>query len=413
MNRKLYLAEIIFSAIGLLFYSGATVGGLRFVLPLGPVNLLLRYSLLLGCILLLALRWRGTLFTIHKSILIWLLLGLMFASLMWSVNPQETFTQLRADLLPMMLFSLYFASRFTFDEQLEVVSMALTTGLLVSIFCAVAIPSVGVHPAGSPFAGAWKGVYIEKNGFGAISVLTANVLFLKAIFAKKHYFRAWFPFGLAMLAVLRSTSKTALALSFVTLLIIFSIYHFKWQGKRTILISDLLILIVGGVITYAVGEFDSVFGSLSGRTDIWSFALHRLDANYFWLGFGKGAFFNTPAIMDSFKFEYQYIVNHAHNGYLETLLDIGFIGLIVFVICFVLIYARSFQLAYKADRPSGLFPITLLNFLLLQNLSESYLTYRANIVWVLFVSICLSINKHTFMKSKIAASTKASYSINA
>ncbi len=379
------------------------------MLPLGPVNLLLRYGLLVGSFILLLLRWRGTLFTLQKSLLIWLLIGLMFASLIWSINPQETFTQLRADLLPMMLFSLYFASRFSLDEQLEVVSMALGAGLLMSIFCAVVVPSVGVHPAGSAFAGAWKGVYIEKNGFGAISVLTANVLFLKAIFAKKHYFRAWFPFGLAMLAVLRSTSKTSLALSFVTLLIIFSIYHFKWQGKRTILISDILILIVGGVITYAISQFDNVFGSLSGRTDVWSFALHRLGEDYFWFGFGKGAFFNTPAIMESFRFEYQYMVNHAHNGYLETLLDIGFVGVIIFLICFVLIYSKSFQLAYKADRPSELFPITLLNFLLLQNLSESYLTYRANIVWVLFVSTCLSVNKYTFIKSKIAASRRSDY----
>jgi exopolysaccharide production protein ExoQ len=401
MNRKVYLAEILFTVIGLFFYSGATVGGLNFVLPLGPVNLLLRYALLAGSITLLGLRWRTTLYTIQKSVLIWLLLGLLFLSIFWSVNPQETFTQLRADLLPMMLFSLYFASRFSFDEQLQVVSMALSTGLLISIFCAVAVPIVGVHPAGSLFAGAWKGVYTEKNGFGAISVLTANILFIKAIFARKHFLRAWFPFGLAMLAVFRSTSKTALALSFVTLLIIFSIYHFKWQGKRTILISDILILIVGGAITYAISQFESVFGSLSGRTDIWTYALKRLDPDYFWLGFGKGAFFNTPSVMNLFRFEYQYIVNHAHNGYLEILIDIGFIGLVLFLICFILTYIRSFQLAYQSDRPSGLYPITVLNFLALQNLTESYLTYRANIIWVLFVTICLSVNKSTFIKSRL------------
>lgn len=400
MNRKLYLAEIIFAVIGLLFYSGATVGGLRFVLPLGPVNLLLRYALLAGSIVLIGSRWRGTLYTIQKSILIWLLLGLLLLSIFWSVNPQETFTQLRADLFPMMMFSLYLASRFSFDEQLEIVSFALGTGLLLSIVFAIAMPSVGVHPAGSAFAGAWKGINIEKNGFGAISVFTANILFIKAIFARKHFFRAWFPFGLAMLAVFRSTSKTALALSFITLLIIFSIYHFKWQGKRTILISDILILIVGGVLTYAISQFESVFGSLSGRTDIWTYAFKRLDPDYFWLGFGKGAFFNTTSIMDLFRFEYQYMVNHAHNGYLEILIDIGFIGLVVFLICFVLIYIRAFQLAYQSDRASGLYPITLLNFLALQNITESYLTYRANIVWVLFVTICLSVNKSTFIKSK-------------
>jgi exopolysaccharide production protein ExoQ len=406
MNRKLDIAEKFLAVSGILFFAGVTNGGLVLLLPITPINLLLRYGVLFGCLTLLGLRWRATLYTIQKSLWIWVFLGLMFASFFWSFNPGETLTQLRADLFPMTIFSLYLASRFSLEEQLELVSIALGLGLFVSAIFALTMPRIGLHPMDSDFPGAWKGIYSGKNIFGSTSVLAANALFLKALFAKRNRFRTWGLFGIAVGALLLSTSKTALVLSFTTLLIILFIHHFRWQGKKTVLFLDILVLVIGVIATTLITNFESVMGSLdrgtnlSGRTNIWAYALERLNEGHLWLGFGRGAFFNTPSLINPFMAEYQFNINHAHNGFLEILLDVGMVGLILFALCFVLLYVRSFKIAYKSKQASSLFPITLLNFLVLQNITESFLTYRSNVIWILFVSLYLSVNKYPFVRFK-------------
>ncbi len=406
MSRILNITEKFLAVTGILFFTGATNGGLVALLPMGMVNLLLRYGVLFGCLVFLGLRWRSTLYTIQKSFWIWVLLGFMFASLLWSFNPSETFTQLRADLFPMTLFSLYLASRFSLDEQLEIVSIALGAGLFLSVIFALAMPNIGLHSASSDYPGAWKGIYSGKNVFGATSVLEANALFLRALFARRNLFRVWGLFGVAIAAILLSTSKTALVLSFITLLIILFIHRFRWQGKKTVLLLDVLLLGIGIIITFMINNFESVIGSLDrgtnlgGRTDIWSYALERFNLDHFWLGFGRGAFFNTPSNMSLFVAQFGFMVNHAHNGFIEILLDVGIIGLVLFAICFALFYIKSFKIAYKGKQASDIFPITLLNFLVLQNITESYLTFRTNIVWILFVSLLLSVNKYHFIRLK-------------
>lgn len=404
MSRKLYIAEKFLAVIGVLFFTGATNGGLKILLPMGAINFLLRYVVLICCLAFLALRWRATLYTIHKSFWIWALLGLMFGSLFWSFNPNETLTQLRADLFPMTIFSLYLASRFSLDEQLEIISIALTTGLCLSVFFSLTMPRIGISPPGAPHPGTWRGIYLEKNAFGATSVLAANTLFLRALFVKGGFFRRWGLFGVAFAAILLSTSKTALVLSLITLLMIFFIHRFHWQGKKTVLLLDIFILGIGIIFAFLINDFESVIDSLnkgttlSGRTYIWSYVLERLNPDHFWLGFGKGAFFNTPSNMSLFEAQYGFMINHAHNGYLELLLDVGFMGLVLFIICFSLLYIKSFQIAYKNQQASDLFPIALLNFLVLQNITESYLTYRTNIVWLLFVTLYLSVNKYPSLR---------------
>jgi exopolysaccharide production protein ExoQ len=406
MNRKLDIAEKFLAVSGILFFAGVTNGGLVVLLPITLVNLLLRYGVLCGCLILLGLRWRATLYTIQKSFWIWVFLGLMFASFFWSFNPGETLTQLRADLFPMTIFSLYLASRFSLDEQLQLVSIALGLGLFVSTIFALTMPRIGLHPMDSDFPGAWKGIYSGKNVFGSTSVLAENALFLRALFAKTNRFRAWGLFGIAIAALLLSTSKTSLVLSFISLLIILFIHHFRWQGKKTVLFLDILLLFIGVIAMSLISNFESILGSLdrgpnlSGRTNIWAYALERLNEGHFWLGFGKGAFFNTPWLINPFVAEYQFTINHAHNGFLEILLDVGMIGLILFALCFVLLYVKSFKIAYKSKQASDLFPITLLNFLVLQNITESILTYRSNVIWLLFMSMYFSVNKYPLIRLK-------------
>jgi len=85
--------------------------------------------------------------------------------------------------------------------------------------------------------------------------------------------------------------------------------------------------------------------TLSGRVDIWEFALNDVEKKIF-LGYG----FATYWIMGSSRLEIfasyfeGFMVNEAHNGYIEILLQLGVVGFIFFLFPIIAYVQRMFKL---------------------------------------------------------------------
>ena len=88
---------------------------------------------------------------------------------------------------------------------------------------------------------------------------------------------------------------------------------------------------------------------------------------------------------------------HAHNGFLEICLDIGLLGLGIFLIWFVFSCLRSLAWLHKNQTIEGIAPIILLIHILLLSLTESYFM-RGNIYWLIYVTMTLSIYRKTQYK---------------
>lgn len=84
--------------------------------------------------------------------------------------------------------------------------------------------------------------------------------------------------------------------------------------------------------------------SLTGRIPIWAEVVKDI-AKRPLLGYGNGAFW-TPARVREYSYIHHWEFNHAHSAYLETMLNIGAIGLAVGVL--TVLYAR--RLAARAFR---------------------------------------------------------------
>jgi O-antigen ligase len=89
---------------------------------------------------------------------------------------------------------------------------------------------------------------------------------------------------------------------------------------------------------------------------------------------------------------------HAHNGYIDLILDIGLIGAILFGISFITTWVRSLKLAYWAQAPEQLWPLGFLLFLTINNMTESYLLWNTNVYWVIYIALALSIKKRSWLK---------------
>src|SRR5208283_4379819 len=102
----------------------------------------------------------------------------------------------------------------------------------------------------------------------------------------------------------------------------------------------IVILQVTGLWTWLTAEFAQLVGrdpSFHGRTAIWA-ALLKQDINPL-LGSGYYSFWSVERAQNISR-QYYYTLNEAHNGYLETYLNSGLIGLFLLIIVLVVAVKR-------------------------------------------------------------------------
>ncbi len=399
-SESLRLAEKGFIILGLSFFTGVFgVHSLALVLPSAVVTLI-RFFVWGMSTLLVGILWKSTIIIVSRNVLLCILTALAYLSFSWSEFPDYTLFNAR-DILMMTSFGLYFATRFSFKEQVKLVGITLLIGCFLSTIFALEFPEIGLHGLDEveSHPGAWKGVYGHKNFLGSMMVLNSVAFFLLPKENPLIYRYAGFIFSLVLM--LLSTSKTSLVLSFLLLSIIMFYQNFRWQGKISVIFTDIAILIGGCVLvlllTYWV-ELLTGLGrdpSLTGRTFIWGYALTRLMERPL-LGYGRGAFWapgSEYAVEAGQSIGTSWIPPHAHNGIVDLSLDVGLIGLSLFLIIYFTAFVRALKLAYATKNPEDLWPLAYLTFLAMNNVTESCLLLSANVYWVLFITVVFTINQ--------------------
>ena len=124
--------------------------------------------------------------------------------------------------------------------------------------------------------------------------------------------------------------------------------------------------------------------TLTGRTKTWAELVPVVKSEPL-LGFGFGSFWTTS------RREF-YEMSNAHNGYLDTLLDLGAVGLILYVVWF-LICTRRFQRALAVDFGWASLGICFLVMELAYNISESALPSPAGQVMTVLILISFEMSR--------------------
>jgi O-antigen ligase len=335
----------------------------------------------------LALVWQPALAAVIRAPVLIALPLLAFLSAGWSVSPEVS--ERRAIALTMTIgFGVYLAARYRWRTLLQLLGITwaiLAVGSLISVLVS---PSFGIMSEIHP--GAWRGLWWEKNTLGG-HMARGGFLFACLALIDPERRKVWIGFCvLAVFLVLMSTSKTSLLglLLGFALLIAWVIVR---QGPR---LAGLLVwggLLVGGtsafILLFAPELVFEVLGrdaTLTGRTDIWV-ALDRKIADQPQLGFGYAAFwgeFSPPAI--EVREETEWPVPTAHNGWLEIVLALGFVGLALFALDYMIALTRA---TLRALRPEGLFALGWLMQMLLFSLSESVFLLQNNILTVTWATL--------------------------
>jgi exopolysaccharide production protein ExoQ len=332
-----------------------------------------------ACLVLLLryrLAWR-VLREVNVFYLLWL--GLAFASLAWSVDPDLTGRKLVRLMMMCTVFLAVAVIAWEPRRFQHLLRPVLTFICLASIVFAYGWPDLALHHEPNPeLINAWHGICLTKNQLGATASF-AYILWAHAWFTRETA-RIWafLGGGAALLCLVMSRSQTSLIASIVGTMVIFLMLggaNFRLRHARVFVIvfAGILLLFAMAMLRVIPGletilePIPWITGkdlTFSNRAQIWAVVVEHIQRRPL-LGSGYGAFWlpNLPT-PDKDSFFVTARLNglypgSSHNGYLQVLNDLGAVGLI-FLLGYIALFIRQSLRLYGVDRTQGALFIGLL-----------------------------------------------------
>lgn len=279
--------------------------------------------------------------------------------------------------------------------------------LIISAYLIFFIPYIGVMNYHS-IQGAWRGLYWHKNHFGLIASF-CNLLFLinliNSIQVKQRQKYAWgLLYLLSLVFIFKSDSVaayfTTLALNIGTI-IAFLWLKFRKKIRRVhywIFFSSLILLL----LIFFLNR-DLIFGifnrnaSLTGRVPMWRFLFNTYLGKRPFLGYGFNAFWydSIHRVTIQVAAGYPDPIVISDNGFIDILVNTGVVGLILFLVFYFGMWWRSFKAAKEAKDLFGLFPVILMCYTLIANISWSLLFENESFFMLVMFSVLFCISKNS------------------
>ncbi|WP_017931777.1 O-antigen ligase family protein [Robiginitomaculum antarcticum] len=309
-------------------------------------------------------------------------------SFFWSIAPDVTMRRVVAIVMTTS-FGLLLAAKYNWYELVQRLAVAYGILIIISFIFAIALPEYGrmqfIHE------GTWRGTWLEKNSFGA-QMAKALLIMMCAFAMKPKRGYIWVPLGiLAFLAIILSTSKTALLGG--VMMIAGMVFVRIMRANPVLRIPVMYVAIVGCVglafgIIFMPEEMFGLIGkdpSLTGRTQIWDGLIRAIEQRP-WLGYGYGTFWADPLGPSYWvRFELDWGVPTAHNGWIETWLSVGFVGIAIFSVTYLITVILGLDRLARGGVENYWVLLSTLLFAFL-SLSESTILQQNHLDWVIFVA---------------------------
>jgi exopolysaccharide production protein ExoQ len=379
----------------------------------GSASTIIVYTPVLVLAVLFGLQ-RSAAFTkaIWTDPLIPLLLIWAVASTVWSTDPGKTARQTIAFVLA-TLFAYYAVTRFTLREILRLTALTMVVGTALNLIFIFALPRWGkvIDPVDAGKSG-WKGIASNKNTLGQFSAAAVIILWM----ARRSLTRFRVVYTIAAIVniflVIGADAKTSLVSLIGTgaLMIVFRAFRAHRQFFAVVVIGLLvsstvvLWLILRNRNSLASGLGRS--GNLTGRTALWDDLVpavrkHPLQG-YGWGGFWNGE--SSPA--GQIWVEHDWKPPDAHNLVLRLALDLGLVGVFLYVVSFLRGMARGVVFLRDSADPVAMLPIVWFTFELLGSITEQGNLGR-NGQWVLHVIFIVAVGQHA-KKARATSSPRPS-----
>ena len=300
------------------------------------------FGLLAGTLGIAMLAPRRVLMRLPLSLLLLTFIGWMLASTIWTDSPEGTAFAVQR-VMPIVAGMAIVTGLISLRDLVPALLWSIRFSVLLTLAVVVAFPETRIHidPAGlSPDLDGWHGWFPHKNimtpylVFGLVTVLTFDrTRVIKLV-------------TLALIGVLLVGSDSVTGMSSAMLVVSVWIWiqlyqHLDIRNSSVFVISSVSVAIFGilGIVA-SLATLTSASGkdlTFTGRTFIWSATFDALTERPI-LGYGFGGILfdqpispKTAEVWRAIGFQ----VPHAHNGVLDVAIQLGVIGLILFVLLYV------------------------------------------------------------------------------
>jgi exopolysaccharide production protein ExoQ len=289
------------------------------------------------------------------------------------------------------LWAWYLTARYDLKDVVALIRQAIGVTALASLVVAVGAPAIGgedpIGPAG------WRGIFATKNDLG-IAMAIGSVTYFYTLVAGRQKFSAimlqilGLLLCLGLLRLAQSSTSLVITLVGIVLCLVVKLTH-KRVGVAIIIWTAILLLLAPAVIivTNQLGAIAPLLGrdaQLTGRVDLW-LILPSYIAERPWLGHGLGAFWvadsaNVSLIWDTVG----WTPPHAHDGWLDVLLELGVVGLAFLCLQIILTVVNGVRAVVDGTEPNSQYVLVTTFILLAYNIAESNLV-RPGVWWILLV----------------------------
>lgn len=317
-----------------------------------------------------------------------LVAGLICTSVMWASNLQNSL-QGAISFLIYTILAVHVVASMSVERSLQGVATGFKVILVASIMAIAVSPSTAFVTAVYQ-SGSFQGLASHRNYMGYLACL-ATLVFLYQWFGRgvrRLRDGIWVVLAIAVVVMTRSvTSLLMTVLWGLVLLIAIRLIRSKSKFRGFNAIALFALAVTGGtvaVINFA--EFTDQLGrdaTLTGRTDIWETVLMHIEQRPIF-GFGWASVWAIgDSVGDSIRGTLGFPISHAHNGFLNDALQLGWAGASLIVVCIAVAVITLARQTVRKQSPSLLAGLVIVLTVVSFNFVEARLTL--NLGWFAFV----------------------------
>jgi len=321
---------------------------------------------------------------------------LAFISIAWSPDPVDAFRRSLLFSLT-LLFGFYLAERYTPREQMLLILFTGVAAVLTSLLVVVLAPGYAYG-----YQGEWKGIFGHKNDLGIYIIFLISPAFFIRLKRSLLGIAMVCMVSLAAVLVIMSQSRTAWLLGFV-----FGCYVCayklidRFRRRDAMVLSATVMSVAGLLIAVALARYDAVLvllgksSDFSGRFQIWKAVALAISKHPF-LGYGYGGFWSqSQGESMNVILAVGFPLNHAHDGYLNLWLQLGLLGLALFVWSLVGATRDGIRSLKLPQHSYAAWCLGVLLLVLIGNIDESFIMKYNSLATMLYVMASVGLHKFT------------------
>lgn len=266
-----------------------------------------------------------------------------------------------------------------------------------SVIFSVALPQYGVDHRAST-SGSWQGIFVFKNTCAIMATFLLSAAFYVPVQTPRDKtFRAAFVIlTLFLIAMTGARTGWIVLIALLIYVVLTKVLSYFSAGDQP---AVFLLITIGVLITLVVGVIYSgqillLLGkdaTLTGRTGIWQLVITSAMKRPL-LGYGYRAFWNgLHGESVNISLAEQWTVPGAHNGLLESWLDIGLIGLSFVLITFVKAILNGVLCLRCSETQAVKWYVSIIVMTVIANLAEMTIMFPNYLTWMMYVLACVGL----------------------